>query len=325
MGIDLAQTYADTLASLAGNNFQAEVCARLQSVILSFQSIPSKPHGDAGLDGYSHNGERGYCCYGMEHDSFKTSRQREAALETKFKSDLRRLFELELRSKTLTHEAVAEMSTILRVGQRLNHVELLTNWFESHRVLAPIMTALEEYRKASQLRYVDPNVTVIVVGPKQLADRYAVDEMTIIRAERRSLFDKLDRDAKLVKIAKGSDFDSKIEVLQAMHPKRESAINQMADVFRGDWRRAIAFDDYLDKTNPALHRSLEGCRSEILKRVVAVMMESDEPWRQLAEANSIACQLTSDVFREQYGEFCNVVASGEIARLIGDCPIDWER
>lgn len=36
--------YATTLASLTGNAFQAEVCARLQSVMLSFQTIPSKPY-----------------------------------------------------------------------------------------------------------------------------------------------------------------------------------------------------------------------------------------------------------------------------------------
>jgi hypothetical protein len=40
--------YATTLASLTGNAFQAEVCARLQSVVLGFQTIPSKPLGDAG-------------------------------------------------------------------------------------------------------------------------------------------------------------------------------------------------------------------------------------------------------------------------------------
>ena len=57
--------YATTLASLTGNAFQAEVCARLQSAVLGFQTIPSKPHGDAGLDGFSHVGTQGYCCYGL--------------------------------------------------------------------------------------------------------------------------------------------------------------------------------------------------------------------------------------------------------------------
>ena len=54
--MSLVQEYFESLAALSGNDFQAEVCARLQSVILSFQTVPAKPHGDAGLDAFSHEG-----------------------------------------------------------------------------------------------------------------------------------------------------------------------------------------------------------------------------------------------------------------------------
>ena|ERR1035437_3645293 len=97
----LVQEYAESLAALTGDEFQREVCARLQTAILGFQSIPSRPQGDAGLDGFSHNGERGYCCYGPEHDAFKTNKQRENAIVDKFKSDLRRLCELDFEKKNL--------------------------------------------------------------------------------------------------------------------------------------------------------------------------------------------------------------------------------
>src|SRR5262245_45373885 len=128
----LADEYANTLASLEGTNFQLEVCTRLQSVILGFQTIPAKPQGDAGLDGFSHHGEHGYCCYGPEHDVFKTARAREKAIITKFAADLQRLFELDLCKGKLVHNDNQEMATILPKGRRLNHIELIVSWFESH-------------------------------------------------------------------------------------------------------------------------------------------------------------------------------------------------
>ena len=59
-------------------------------MLIGFQTIPSKPHGDAGLDGLSHNGTRGYCCYGLEHNGFKNNKSRERAIVKKFAGDLRR-------------------------------------------------------------------------------------------------------------------------------------------------------------------------------------------------------------------------------------------
>ena len=101
MPITLTEEYSRALAALEGAEFQAEVTARLATVIIGFQTIPSKPHGDAGLDGLSHNGTRGYCCYGLEHNGFKNNRSREQAVIKKFAGDLRRLFELETKGSTL--------------------------------------------------------------------------------------------------------------------------------------------------------------------------------------------------------------------------------
>jgi hypothetical protein len=133
--------YATTLASLTGNAFQAEVCARLQSVVLGFQTIPSKPHGDAGLDGFSHAGTQGYCCYGPELKTYRQTRSLEKAVVDKFKSDLRRLLELEFKKTVLTCCENPEMATILPVGKKLIHVDLVVNWF-SHRRFEPRSTCI---------------------------------------------------------------------------------------------------------------------------------------------------------------------------------------
>ena len=64
MGHSLITEYGRTLAELSGDDFEDEVSARLESVIVDFQSVPASPHGDAGLDAFSHAGEMGYCCDG---------------------------------------------------------------------------------------------------------------------------------------------------------------------------------------------------------------------------------------------------------------------
>ena len=192
----LTQQYSRALAGLEGAEFQAEVNTRLATMIIGFQTIPSKPHGDAGLDGLSHNGTRGYCCYGLEHNGFKDNRSREQAVVKKFAGDLRRVFELETRGSALVHKATQELSTILAPGQKLRHFELITNWFESHRVIGPLAAKLEEYKKVSQCQFVRPDASAVVIGPAELADRYAVDEVTILRASQRGFIRRVQEVAK---------------------------------------------------------------------------------------------------------------------------------
>src|SRR6266481_3320695 len=173
--MSLFEEYAERLAELTGIEFQDEVCARLYHSILGFQTVPSKPQGDAGLDGFSHGGKHGYCCYGLENNPLATNKQRENAIVKKFKSDLRRLFELEPKNKKLVHTESPEMSKILPKGTKLEYIELIANWFDSHRVLSPILTAVGEYKLVSKCSYLESIAAVVIVGPKELANRYGVD------------------------------------------------------------------------------------------------------------------------------------------------------
>jgi hypothetical protein len=321
----LTDEYARTLAALTGTDFQVEVCTRLRSVILGFQDVPAKPQGDAGLDGVSHGGERGYCCYGPEHDEFKTNKGRESGIIKKFSSDLRRLFELDIKNRRLVRKENRELSTILPPGQRIKYIRLIVNWFESHRILGPILAKVAEYKIASACRYVDPDVIVVVTGPKQLAADYAVDEFTIARARQSTFVEKIQKNADTLTIEDPKDFDWKMSVLLEIRPDQPEAVKAVAEGFRNDWRAALAFERELGDTLPTLHLALEVARSQIATRVAALMLSSNEPWTQLASASDLARAILERDFERLYGILVPTVASGEVARLIGECTVRWQK
>lgn len=247
---DLAEEYARALAALHGDDFQDEVCARLQSVLLGFQSIPAVPRGDGGLDGFSHGGERGYCCYGQVPGSAKTNKGRESAVVRKFADDLRKLFELAPQKGALAHRENCELESILPRGQRLKELKLITNWFGSHRVIGPIHTKVKEYVAVSRCRFVDPCVQVAIVGPKELANEHAVDELTMARVRHRGFATRVNQVASSLAITDPKDFDLKMSLLREMLPDKAANIDCLADRLRQDWRTALAFEHELEDTLP---------------------------------------------------------------------------
>lgn len=320
----LIDEYARILHGLEGSEFQAEVSARLATVIVGFQSIPAKPHGDAGLDGLSHNGTRAYCCYGMEHQSHQDNQSREKALVRKFSGDLCRIFELEVKNRALVHKATSELQRILPAGRKLLYIELVSNWFESHRVIEPLLTRLAEYTRASHCKYVSPDVKLAIAGPKDLANRYAVDEVTIARATARGFVDRVREGAKGLDIDDPMDFDLKMATLRGLVPGKLSAVNAIADGLRADWRTALAFERELADTVPDRHRALESARSEILISVSALMLASQHPWTELLSAKDLSHKILERDLGPIYGSLLPQVSSGEVARLIGECPIGWQ-
>ena len=322
--MSLADEYARTLSQLTGDNFQDEVCTRLHSAILSFQTIPRKPHGDAGLDGLSHEGEHAYCCYGPEHDEFKKPKDRERAIVVKFTGDLRRLFELDFENRKPIRIENKEISTILREGGKLKHIKLIVNWFESHRVVGPISTAVAQYKQLSACKYVDLGASVIIMGPKELANAYPVDTSTILGSRQRIFFKEVQSASEFVQIENPTDFDAKMTVLCEICPSQICTIEGLKEQFLADWRMALAFERKLDETVPPLHQALDSHRRRILQRVAQLMLGSDRPWMELEHAGEVASSVLAHDFKT-YGEtLLGAISSGEVARLIGECPITWE-
>jgi hypothetical protein len=321
----ITNEYAHNLALLEGDHFQQEVSAFLASAVLGFQVIPAKPQGDAGLDGFSHNGERGYCCYGPEHDQFKQTRSRVSAIVKKFSSDLRRLYELDVKNRKLALKQNVELGTILPKGQKLKCIYLLVNWFESHRVIGPINTAAMKYAQMSACRYVDPGAVVTIMGPAELTNWYPIDEGALLRIQQRTFMKKVQQTAKSIVIGNPKDFEAKMQILREIRPDQLSAIERLSQELRDNWRTALAFDAELDKTVPRLHEALEASRHQITVRVSQLMLSSPEPWTQLENAHSTAEQVLYSHLGRAYGTLVPDVSSGEVARLIGECPVGWKK
>lgn len=324
--MSLSNEYARALSQLTGDDFQDEVCVRLGNAILSFQPFPAKPHGDAGLDGLSHDSEHGYCCYGPEHDEFKTSKERTAGIVDKFRTDLRKIFELDLDEGKVVQIENKEMGTILPDGTTIKHIKLIVNWFESHRIVGPIGTAVKKYRKASTCRYVNVGASVVVWGPKQLATAYPVDESTILRSRQSRFLKEVQSAADSVAIENPTDFDAKMAALGEICPAYKApAIASLKEAFLSDWRMALAFEQKLDATLPTLHKALEDNRRRILQKVAQLMISSERPWAELSRAEEIATGVLAPDFETLYGPtLLGAISSGEVARLIGECPIGWE-
>jgi len=325
MGHPLITEYSESLAVLNGDDFQAEVSARLQGVIVDFQTVPSDPQGDAGIDGFSHHGERAYCCYGTEQDAFKKNKDREKAIVGKFKGDLLRIFELEPEKGKLKERLNGEMQTILPEGKKIKHIELIVNWFDSHRVLSPILSAAAKYVEASACRYVEKSVTITIVGPRQLANRYAVDEVTIARARQRLMVQRVEKKAEQVALNSTEKFEKKMADLKEILPGKDDAIDALRIELQTAWRKSLAFEQELGDTIPSLHRELEANRARILAKVSMVMVGSEKPWTELEHATEIASKLLKKDFDKLFGMLIEDVSSGEIARLIGECPVGWEK
>jgi hypothetical protein len=323
--MSLSHEYARALSQLTGDAFQEEVCVRLGNAILSFQPIPRKPQGDGGLDGISHDGEHAYCCYGPEHDTAKTPKERTNAIVDKFRSDLRRLFELNMDGTKVVQIENKEIATILPDGTTLKHIKLIVNWFESHRIIGPIGTAVKKYRKASCCKYVDAAASVVIWGPTELATAYPVDESTILRSRHSKFFEEVQTAADCVAIENPSDFDVKMASLGTIcAPHQAPAIARMKEQFLADWRMALAFEQKLDGTLPTLHRALEDNRRRIAQKVAQLMIASERPQAELARAGQIAQQVLAYDFETFGPQLLEAISSGEVARLIGECPIVWE-
>jgi hypothetical protein len=324
----LIDAYIKALSELEGSAFQRAIVQRLLVALNSFQSVPAYPQGDGALDGHSHKGTKAYCCYGLNYDAAKTPNQRSKQIVAKFSSDLRRLYELEPRGRTkFIHK---DNSALLRIlgavppaCERICHVTLIANWFESHTPLGAIKQNATTYAAASRCRWVTPDADVVLKGPKEFADQYGVDESAMMWLKHQELLAEVDAEAPLIDVPHGPTFDSKMEEAETLLPSEKHEVKQVAEILRSDWQWAIAFERQLSDRLPRLHAALERGRKRLLTLVLT--HATSTPWDAISRAQEFSESVFSDDFLELYGKsIVRSLASGEVARLVGGCPINWK-
>lgn len=319
--------YAKLLGNLIGDEFQDEIGERLRRVVGDFQRIPSKPSGDGGLDGLSHGQSRAYCCYGPEQDPVKLKKPgglKDDIVE-KFRKDLRKLFELDFGpGNRMVHAENAELATILGEGKKIKLIILVASWFETHRIIGPINTAFARYMKASQNNYVDPDATVVIWGPKDVEGLGDVDEHTLFRIENRAMFVRVQAAAAtaLPPTATG-DFDAKFDYLKQRRPDLATHIDALADDFRKAWAAAIALDNELASTSVGLHEELEEARSEAATSARLQSLGVATPNELIDSVRRDMTARLGQSFGSSLGSLTSKIATGEVARLIGECPLEW--
>ncbi len=317
--------YENLIGKLVGNAFQDEVCAWLGTRFVDFQRIPTKPFGDGGLDGLSHGQERAYCCYGPEQEVRKLENKGlKDNIVKKFSGDLRKLFELEFEKKKLKHSPNKELATIMGEGRKIKHFYLIVSWFESHRIIGPLITSFNKYKAVSQKHFVDESATLCVWGPKDLSALGTIDEHTLFRIQNPTLMACVHSASAAEFVKNGLEgFDAKFEDLKRRRPGSALRIDEIAQKFREAWAAAIVLDNDLSKNSLGLHQVLESVRSNAALSAQVKSMSATDPYQLIEMMRAEVTDQLEHGFGNQLGPHTPRIAHGVLAGLIGECPIDW--
>lgn len=330
--MNLAEDYARKLALLSGDPFETEVIIALQQTISSFQRVPDKPHGDGGLDGLSHNYSHAYCCYGLELQAGPGTLP--AALRKKiadkFKTDLRRLLEVEFRSGRLVEKTNDVLPKVLGdpLSSRITTIVLISNVFEDNRLIGDLRKGFEDYLAASKKRFVDAKCELVIWGPIDFANNMAVSERFLLRVENPWLFEVLktvEQQAESHEPPDQDKFNEKFDYLVAKNPKALESITALRTTFRLGWSKSILVNQQLAATQPNVHEEFERARKTAATDAhIASSKQGVDPFDLLANAK--------DGLRLRMAELVNGglpsstrddLAEAETGRLIGECPLDW--
>lgn len=208
-------------------------------------------------------------------------------------------------------------------GGRIQNITLIANWFESNEPLGTIRQNAERYAAASQCRWVKPDADIVLKGPKEFADQYGADESTMQWLKHGEMWEQIEAEAATTDLPDGPTFDSKMQRAEDLLPDARAEVREIADLLRSDWQRAIAFERHISDRLPQLHTALEDGRRRLRLRVLT--QNPTDPWDALTRSQELAEAVFSDDFLPVYGTArVRDLASGETARLVGACPVNWK-
>lgn len=317
--------YANAIARLVGDEFEAEVCRLLQRTFSGFQRVPRKPSGDGGIDGLSHRLTRAYCCYGLDlqPSPATTAKALRQKIVKKFTADLRRILELD-GPKTSHRDNTVLEGILLPPKVKLETIYLVTNWFETNQLIGDLNGAFNVLLAKSKCRFVASQI--VIWGPHDLANVGVLDQLTLIRLENPGIVQALHEAYTAPSpVAKEEDFNAKFDALRTLNPKASVAIESLRDDFRSAWGRSLSFDKALSEAVPHVHRSFENARRRIASEARMASLGSTVDPVQLVRdvtdrmARALRELPTAAILEGEIDD----LAMAETGRLIGECPLDW--
>lgn len=325
--------YAQKLATIFGDPFQEGIIFVLQRSIVDFQRIPTKPSGDGGLDGLSHEWTRAYCCYGLDLQASGKTKPEDLRekIVSKFREDLQKLCELKKDRSTISHEDNTRLAAILTGGKKLAHIQLITNYLEDNRIIGDLSISFATYKSNSKCKFIDPGCTMSIWGPDDICNYFTIDDAAMLRIENPSLATVISEVENTAPHdlppleAPTSSLDEKIMALAG----EPSDFLDYKDQLLQDWSRYILFMQKLNSNLPNLHRELEA----LVKRVsIKARLESNTgihtnvPTELIGKIENAIEEGTKHVL-SRYVSDADVEAFKDrtVARLIGMCPLDWRK
>ena len=179
---------------------------------------------------------------------------------------------------------------------------------------------------ASVCTYVEAAAQPTIWGPKDLATLWGVDEHAMFRVENRALLAQI-KQAVVAGVAPKSigSFHEKFEYVRAKDQRFSEAVARLEETFRKAWSTALALDNSLAATSMTLHEALEQARTQSTITADLRSARGGDPMRLLEEMRDAVKSHLGDAFGDRLGPHIAQLADGEIARLIGECPIEWRK
>lgn len=321
------------LALLHGDEFQDAVSALLRTVFDDFQSIPPKPQGDGGLDGLSHGQRRAYLCYGLTQESIrnKSDTKLKNDICKKFRTDLEKLLEVGTQGrgkrKKYHHVRNVELESIHARTDSIEIIHCICNWFEHHGIVGSLNAYLDELRTHSSLRFVDKACRLVVEGPKQLVSRARVDELVLAKVQHLGFieaihgFDRTDPP-----ILDRGELDDKFDALVEARPSRSAGVESLRMSYFSNWADCVLMMSKLDDDYPRELQSLERVITRAATRAYATCLTT-EPRDAAKAIETVQDEIDSAISQTDLAKLSGdpraTIVERIIARLAGECPLDW--
>ncbi|GAB5546915.1 MAG: hypothetical protein SangKO_066750 [Sandaracinaceae bacterium] len=325
------EEFVRLISLLTGDEFERQVCRVLGDAYLDFQTVPSEG-GDGGVDGLSHGLTRAYCCYGPDHTGKKAlDKDLRNAIVGKFREDLRRIFELTTKGRTLVHSPNPALKEALGGAAKISAIRLVCNVFKDKALIGRLNKDFQKCLKASKRSHVSDDCALVIWGPKELAHNVPLSESALFRVKHPEVCQVIDSSKAATNNPSAGDeevFDAKFDDIEGRpaFAARKKNVEEVREGYRAAWARALTLEQRLAVSVPQLHLRFEGMRANARRaaNAASLMRVGEGPLAPLDAATQDLQARVDEILGAGIGaEDREDIARGEVARLIGYCDLEW--